>query len=225
MSLESQIPAQDSKLAQFPNYKAEFLVNSELLLNAIYHHQEQLYLDLSDLGASVPRDAFEEFYSAYRIKDLLVSITDDLLRYAEYHHIKENTERGNGDVVYSIAEPVRASFFAKWILKLRPCFADTKLPQEHIYHSSWEANPSALDRESHRVEFCNELLALISASLIMKIPYKGTEQTAGYEDLFHSRELSTLFYSLRYRIVHQDIFTSMFYKVFHYHEEPSVTEP
>lgn len=211
--------AQSSKLSIFPNYKAEYLVNCSLLSNAVFHHQERMESDLSEAGIELSTaDVIDKIYINYRLKDVLISVTDDLLRYAMYHDIKAGTKRANGDEVFSIAEPVRASFFAKWILKLRPSIADALLPADYEYVSFHTDKPQQLEKPGYRIEFCNETLALIASALILKIPHEDGSTISGYDDLFHARELSTLLYSLRYRVAHQDVYTPVFYKLYSYHE-------
>lgn len=211
-----------SKLVLLPGYKKEYERNKQILELAI-GVSTKIYFGMlaSDTLGNVKitntllKNSFNEFYIAYRIKDVLVSVTDDLIRYAMYHKIKKECED------YSIAEPIRAAIFTKWILKLRPSIFDSRLGNNFSYSSADEESSSFVNRKIHRVEFCNEHLALLVTSIILDIKYKDTDETIGYDTLFSQSELSTLFYSLRYRLTHQDAFGELYRKVFNFYDDPS----
>lgn len=73
-----------SKLSWYPLYEAEYTVNKAILERVIVIHIGYL-----NLNTTITSDNFSEFYSLYRIEDILVSVTDDLIRYAQYHKIKK----------------------------------------------------------------------------------------------------------------------------------------
>ncbi|CAC9621739.1 hypothetical protein [uncultured Gammaproteobacteria bacterium] len=203
-----------TKLEWYPDYELEYSVNKDIFCNSMQLHQLILISDFKKIN---PLNANDNLYIDSRIKDISVSITDDIIRYAQYHEISKNN-----DGIYSISEPVRASFFAKWILKIKPCIADNFLPDDFEYTSFVcdSSKKEAIKKVQHgdfRIEFCNEVLALILVSSILNITNDAGE-VLGYDEIFHKRELSTVFYSLRYRMVHQDTYTPLLYKIFAYHE-------
>jgi len=210
-----------SKLDNFPEYMNEYRCNSEYLKLSLSIYLNLARNTLSNENILEDKCSFEKFYISYRIKDILVSVTDDLIRYATYHKIGTDVRR-NGDKIFSISEPTRATFFTKWILKLRPLIIDNIIPLDHVYIGSEEEDISFSGRDIHKIEFCNEHLALIAASFILNIRYEDVDEIVTYEKLFHNSELSTLFYSLRYRTVHQDSYGFLYRKIFNFYESNSI---
>jgi hypothetical protein len=215
-----------SKLKLYPDYMNEYKCNSEYLnmaLNVYIDSAKEILIKNNLIISTVPedRDLFNKFFIPYRIQDILISVTDDLIRYASYHKIGTE-ERNNGDKIFSISEPVRATFFTKWILKTRPSIIDALLSNNHQYISSEEENCSFSSRSLHKIEFCNEHISLILMSIILNIKYKDEDKIVSYERLFDNNELSTLFYSLRYRIVHQDSYGFLYRKIFNLYNDEKV---
>lgn len=192
-----------SKLSWYPLYEAEYRINKAILERVILIH-----IDYLNLNTTVTSDNFSEFYSLYRIEDILVSVTDDLIRYAQYHKIKKKEYKGND--IYSISDPTRAAFFTKWILKLRPSLADARLCNKYI---SSREDEDLVGSATHKIGFCNEYLALLVASKIFNI--RSGNKIVGYDMIFGKELLPTLFYSLRYRLVHQDSYSELYRNVFH----------
>lgn len=199
-----------SKLARFPEYANEYNVNNELLERAIQSqvtHMKDLHSKrFSDVEGFAP-------YMDYRIADLLVSVTDDLIRYARYHDITKEKRKSCGTEIYSISEPVRASYFAKWILKLKPASWDS-ISSSESYTSSEVESTEYIKNIEHEIEFCNEHLALLMLSILMNVKYDNEDELVEFNKFFHRIDLSTVYYALRYRNYHQDSFTLLFYKIF-----------
>jgi len=195
----------DSKLGKFKNYKREYSRNLDL-----FNICMDEYLDKVDDHSFF--EHFNESFSPYlelRISDLLVSVTDDILRYAFYHNIATDD---NG--LYSVSEPVRAAFFIKWILKTKPCFLDFCLG-ETKYSSIYIDQSKSLVTDLSLFILCNENLALLTLTIILDIKDKDGNLVR-IEDLFDSNDatdLTTLLYSLRYRIYHQDSYTTLCYQL------------
>lgn len=199
-----------SKIARFPEYKKEYAVNKGILIRALKAQQMYMKKEFQDLLASVE---VPYPYIKYRLSDLLVSVTDDLIRYARYHKIDTDKRELNGEEVYSISEPVRASYFAKWILKLKPAVWDTIIdPKE--YRSSKTEDPEWLRKSSsHAIMHCNEHLALVMLAVLINEKTETSNEIKGFQEFFSGIELSTVYYALRYRVYHQDSYTLLFYKI------------
>ncbi|MCP4991841.1 MAG: hypothetical protein GY928_39015 [Colwellia sp.] len=210
----------DSKLSRFPEYKDEYEVNQELLeraVNAQVAHMHTLHADrFSELSGFYP-------YLEYRLTDLLVSVTDDLIRYARYHDIEKDMRKSNNKEIYSISESVRASYFAKWILKLKPATWDMASSKEN-YTSSQVESTEYTENNEHIINFCNEQLALLMLSILMNVQYKDKDEVVEFNRFFHRIDLSTVYYSLRYRTYHQDSYTLLFYKIASVCDEMSFSE-
>lgn len=196
---------------------SEYKCNQALMNKICKIYFELAYITLVNENIFCTKDSTKElnnlFYIKYRIQDVLISITDDLIRYADYHKIN-TIERKNGEPIFDISEPVRATFFTKWILKIRPCIIDSKIPFDHEYKSSDELDKDFCIREIHKVEFCNEHLAMVATSFILNIKYADADEIVTYDKMFNAEEQSTLFYSLRYRVVHQDSYGFLYRKIF-----------
>lgn len=192
-----------SKLDRFPNYDVEYQVNSTIFLNVIQQH-----LVFIGLPAKNNLD-FHGLYLTYRIEDILVSVTDDLMRYASYHNIPKEIGKDSKEV-YSICEAVRAAVFTKWILKIRASIADKELLR---YSSSVEDDTSILEKREHRLEFCNEYLALVCVAQIFNIKHTNGK-ILSFNKFLTKEFLVTLLYTLRYRVTHQDSYVELFRYIF-----------
>lgn len=210
--------AKKSKLELYPSYKLEYQTNNSMLFNAIGEHISFLKLNhCFDNGVNL----FTDLYIKFRIQDAVVSITDDLIRYGEYNKIEKKcfsigTEHvdKNGLITtsyiedekgafsaFSIEEPVRAAYFTKWILQLKPSIADRRIDLK------CEGTPI------ERLEFCNEYLALITMARIFNL--KRGANRSSYKSLFGEDSMETLLYSLRYRLVHQDSYSELYRNTFY----------
>jgi hypothetical protein len=201
MSLIITEDEKDTKLKSYSNYIGEYIVNEKFLTKSIKAHNKAIIrtnksLNIGDKGS---------FYIGYRLEDVLISITDDLIRYATYHKVKEK------DNLFSIHEPVRAAIFTKWILKLRPCIADKNLNQTQYKSSHDTYDQSILDRKTYNIEFCNENLALIASSIILRDGDSPNRRNVKILDLASEFKL---FYSFRYRLNHQDTYMPLYNKIF-----------
>lgn len=196
----------NTKLDWVNNYKTEYLINEKILRKSVEVHKETLVKANRELKLEHNKG----FYVQYRLEDVLISMTDDLIRYATYHKIGQDTTG-----MYLISEPVRASFITKWILKLRPCIADNNLPTSHQYISSIDVENTDKTRQpTHKIEFCNENLALISASIILGAALYQKGEVVSVAKIVGVSDLPKLFYAFRYRISHQDTYTPLYNKIF-----------
>lgn len=188
-------------------YETEYKINEGILDRVIETHIGELDIDTEDTSFFP--------YIRYRIKDILVSVTDDLCRYAQYHNICTDMRAASGKECYSISESVRASFFTKWILKLRPCVLDYIAESGEYRSSNVDSHDAAQefrDDPYKAVTFCNEFIAMISLAVILNVE-AGEGEINSYHDLFSNVDMSTVFYALRYRVVHQDSYTLLFAKI------------
>lgn len=141
---------------------------------------------------------FERLYFIkLRLKEVIISATDDICRYCLYHDI----EVGNTGT-FLLLPPTRAAFFVKWIANFKPCKLD-----EYVQNSS------AICR---RYEYGNEVLATFVASTILGLRDGKTQDSkiCLLSDLIDKKELEAFLYQLKYRINHQDTLYSFFNRLY-----------
>ncbi len=200
--------SKQTKLEMFDRYTDELQANTDLLTRIIetyiifLKHQK---IDISSLN-DFP-------FIEYRISNFLVSVTDDLIRYASYHKVGIE-ERESGAKIYSISEPARASFFIKWILKLKLCQTDNILDKDPYKSIKYEESDELPSTKARLINYCNETLSLISISIIFGITYADKKNTpVFYNEFFNNKEVMVLYYAMRYRSYHQDSYTTLLYKL------------
>jgi len=194
-----------SKLEAFEkegvNYKVEFRRNVEILQSAVDSFKS-VYEDCKELDLNSP--AFEEkYFIRHRMKEILISVTDDIARHCLYHDIKKEGEGNNSEKAFALSPPTRAAFFVKWIANFKPCKLD-----DYLY-SYADKCPNIKIFEN-----ANEILAIFVASTIM-----GLQDETGKVRLISAfltdPELKSFIYQLKYRISHQDALFCFFNRL-HY---------
>lgn len=193
-----------SKLERFQqlgvNYKLEFQRNVEILQTAV-NSFKSTYADCKEIGLNSPK--FEEKYLIrYRIKEILISVTDDIVRYCLYHDIVREVAEGNdGLKAFALSPPTRAAFFVKWIVNFKPCKLDDYVKN---------ASEACVDR----FENANEILAIFVASAILGLQNENG-RVCLISTLLTQPELKALIYQLKYRINHQDALYGFFNRLYY----------
>jgi hypothetical protein len=191
-----------SKLEKFTqlgvDYKLEFQRNVEILQAAIDNFKS-IYSDCNEPSLDLAK--FEEKYLIkHRVKEILISVTDDVARYCLYHDIAKDSAGG-----FALSPPTRAAFFVKWMTSFKPCKLDGY---------ATDSSKSDTDSLSHRFEFTNEILTIFVASTVL-----GLQDQHGRVCLLSSllapAELESLLYQLKYRISHQDVFYSFLNRLYY----------
>lgn len=185
-------------------YEAEAKKNIKILQTGLKKFIE--IVDDSDFFSKYTNLLNKELINKKRLTKLIYSLTDDLMRYSAYHAIKSNNyhyKHRKEDLTFSICEPVRASFFTKWIMTYKPLklcdfynYPDIKLTKNQI----------------QLVSLANEHLALCIASVILNIHDESNKKICIY-DIMPQNEFSVIIYSLTHRIKHQDSYTMFFYRL------------
>jgi hypothetical protein len=194
-----------SKLEAFEksgiNYKAEFRRNIEVLQDAI-NSFKLVYADCKELDLNSP--AFEEkYFIKHRMKEILISITDDVARHCLYHDIKEEGEGNDSEKAFALSPPTRAAFFVKWIANFKPCKLD-----DYLYSHADKCS------DMKKFENSNEILAIFVASTIMGLQNK-TRKTRLISAFLTDLELKSFIYQLKYRISHQDALYGFFNRLYY----------
>lgn len=157
--------------------------------------------------------------SKLRYDEFLRACSDDVYRYSGYHPLKERAK---------IIESVRASYMVKWLMMFKPLILDIYStltpPEKTLFYISEENKESACSfyRKS------NELFAVFLASYVIgiQIDYDKatlTDDSFLLTDLMDTnihgqfdssrREIYDFFYTLRYRVAHQDVYRPIFRRI------------
>lgn len=184
------------------NYHVELQRNFEILQDAI-NSFKLVYADCKGLDSNSP--AFEEkYFIKHRMKEILISVTDDVARYCLYHDIvKEKGAGEDSEKAFALSPPTRAAFFVKWIANFKPCKLDD-------YLCSYAGKCS----DMKKFENSNEILAIFVASTIMGLQNK-TKKTRLISAFLTDLELKSFIYQLKYRISHQDALYGFFNRLYY----------
>lgn len=200
-----------SKIGALKGYERELYINAKYLENI-----GKFFLD--NFAAEVDEENLKQIYeniccleyvhfpyTKYSFRDLCVAITDDLFRYASYHNVEKRDDES-----YAISESVRASYFIKWITKIKPLFTHALL-KESSYEKKFVEKSTRIEVKINKnlflLENSNEYLALLSSIYILDITGEKDKAFEEIHKIFPLNELQIIFYSLRYRINHQDSYT------------------
>lgn len=157
-----------------------------------------------------------------RFEEMLSAATQDIIRYAIYHPIQ--TSENNSLL---ISESVRASYLTKWVMTFRPLDYDKNLPDAYcgkVKKVTPGSNATLLKDDKFNYQYyCNEYFAIFIASAIIKPKYDDKlVNIIDYIKLASSsnpdsakNELESLFYNLRYRINHQDVYHLFYNRILH----------
>ena len=193
---------------KFPGFNKELDLNDKFMTKAI----QELGRYIADrLGMTINIDDYINGPVKY---DLNRAITYDILRYASFHDIKRNE-----DTPYNVEESVRASYFLKWILQLRPLSLDrvyaemagSGAPPPPLYKEDGKQvelmGLATLDiKRSYYLYYCNEHLAISAATVILNIMnVHGKSKSIG-DFYLEKNGFNKLVYALRYRLKHQDTY-------------------
>jgi hypothetical protein len=204
-----------SKLDKFRelgvDYKTEFQRNVRILQAAVDSFKSIYHADCKGLDLSSPK--FEEMYFIrHRMREILVSATDDMARYWLYHNIAKESElyhNKESGKAFALSPPTRAAFFIKWVTNFKPCKLD-----EYVTPLSKSNSNSGDLLLSCRFEYASEILAIFVASTIMGLQDKNG-RVCLLSTLLSQTELESFLYQLKYRINHQDAFYSFFNRLYY----------
>jgi len=202
-----------SKLEAFEksgiNYKAEFRRNVEILQDAVDSFKS-VYADCKELDLNPPAAFEEKYFIRHRMKEILISVTDDVARHCLYHDIKEEGEGNDSEKAFALSPPTRVAFFVKWIANFKPCKLD-----DYLYSYANKCS------DMKKFENANEILAMFVASTIM-----GLQDETGRVRLLSTfltdLEWKSFIYQLKYRISHQDALYGFFNRL--YYSNPASKE-
>lgn len=202
-----------SKLPSTTNREAERVLNQEIFDEA----HLRCFLSLAEEGV-VDRneEEWQKFSSSIRVAELINSCTEDIIRYCEYHHIKQDASG-----LFILSGATRAAFFIKWVMNFRPINVDNNLitDTEEILGSLEAFSQEFFDSEDITSTYsiwgtspqvtsaflCNEIFCLYLIDVAMMLTKKNGEQNS-IMAIIRGRELRSFLYALRFRIKHQDSF-------------------
>jgi hypothetical protein len=173
-------------------YDAELRKNVEVFQNS----HEAFLKNHSKLCDWFRVESKAPYLADSRVVAMLRAVTHDLLRYASYHVVALNKITGR----YDICQSVRAGVFAKWLMLMRP------------YNLDIMPEVSVPDDVFVDARYSNELAALYVCSYALELHNKKKELLF-LHDIMPEGELNTFIYHLRYRLKHQDSYSTLFRRI------------
>lgn len=178
------------------------------------------YLDMISLSLGVGKEidirkaVSDKLIIMSRYYDVIRAASYDIYRYAYFHEIKDIE---NDCKEFNISEACIASYVMKWIVSLHPLSFDVLLEVGDTIRSVNTPQDLCSDEDIKKFEsermlnLCNEYYAIIVASIII-CKYKDNKIMTILEGM-DTEEKDTILYGLRYRIKHQDVYTSLLKRI------------
>lgn len=180
-----------------------------------FNNRYQKYITAFNMGTGC-----SSLISKLRFDEFLRACSDDICRYSTYHPLEQRDR---------IIESVRASYMVKWLMLFKPLLLDVYStlapPDKTLFYVSSENQEAAV----HFYRKSNELFAVFLASYVLGIHSVDSGDVDSVEDAFaltdlmdinidgnfdqERREIHDFFYTLRYRIPHQDVYRPIFRRI------------